>query len=360
MNQSLTKSSSPFSRRQFLIGTAGLTGAVALSACVTPPMAAPATGGQPTSAPAAENQTAAATAAFPRTVQDATGVAVTIPARPQRVVCLQNLWDLDALLALGIAPVQFGIRSFVGQYTGSAEVSWQWHEEALAQLGATPVRMNGDEPNLEIIAQARPDLILGGYWNFETARDEFAKLAPSIALKPDWRESVRIVGEAMGEADKAAQIIADTNEKIANALTDLNIGEKTIAIISCYDNTYFNGFGHPADGRADLFQRAGFTLLEAITTESSAEAPVKEFSIELLSILEPADVIVLFDYGNDGVNPSGILENPLFTKLPAVQAGRLLVANQGELAQGLSTISPVNLDFCLAVVREAGQLALKG
>jgi iron complex transport system substrate-binding protein len=327
MNEQQTDPTPSISRRQFLIGAAGVVSTVALSACVVPPVAAPAAGAELTSAPAAENQTAAATADFPRTVQDATGVEVTIPARPQRVVCLQNLWDLDALLALGIAPVQFGIRSFVGQYTGSAEVSWQWHEEALTRLGATPVRMNGDEPNLEVIAQARPDLILGGYWNFETARDEFAKLAPPVALKPDWRESVRIVGEAVGEADKAAQIIVETDEQIASTLADLNMGEKTIAIISCYDNTYFNGFGHPADGRADLFQRAGFTLLEAIATESSAEAPVKEFSIELLSILEPADVIVLFDYGNDGVNPSGILENPLFTKLPAVQAGRLLVAN---------------------------------
>lgn len=341
--------STPLTRRHFLLGAGCLLGVTAFSACVpVQPVAAPA------AAPAA-----AGDSGFPRTVTDATGVEVTIPAHPQRIVCLQNLWDLDALLALGIAPVQFGIRSFVGEYTGSTEVSWQWHEETLQQLGATPVRMNGDEPNLEVIAQANPDLILGGYWNFETARDEFSKLAPSIGLNADWRESVRIVGEAVGEAAKAAQVIAETDAKIASALTDLNMGQKTIAIISCYDNTYFNGFGHPADGRADLFQRAGFTLLEAIATESSAETPVKEFSIELLSILEPADVIVLFDYGNDGVNPSGILENPLFTKLPAVQAGRLLVANQGELAQGLSTISPINLDFCLDVVRQAGELALK-
>ena len=66
---------------------------------------------------------------------------------------------------------------------------------------------------------------------------------------------------------------------------------------------------------------------------------------------------MLFDYGNDGTNASGILENPLFTQLPAVQAGRLVVLKQGEMAQGMSTISPINVEFCLEVVRQAGELA---
>lgn len=73
-------------------------------------------------------------------------------------------------------------------------------------------------------------------------------------------------------------------------------------------------------------------------------------------MLEPAQVIVLFDYGGDGTNDSGILANPLFLALPAVKAGRLVVLTQGELAQGMSTISPINRDFCLDVVRQAATL----
>jgi iron complex transport system substrate-binding protein len=304
--------------------------------------------------------TGAPAAVYPRTIRDSTGVEVTIPTRPERVVTLQNLWDLDALLSLGIAPVQFGIRSFVGQYTGSEKVSWQWHEDALKRLGATAERMNGDEPNLEVIAQTKPDLIIGMPWNLETGRDAITKLAPAVALKVDWRESLKLAGQVFGEEEKAARIIAETDNKIATALTDLNMGAKTIAIISCYEgNKAFFGFGHPADGRADLFQRAGFTLLDAISAKATADKPVPEFSIELLSILDPADVIVLFDYGNDGTNASGIQENPLFMRIPAVQEGRLFVAKQGELAQGLSTISPINLDFCLNVVRQAAALAMK-
>ena len=340
----------PLTRRNFLLGAGSLLGVTALSACV--PV-------QPATAPAAAPTTApdAATDAYPVTVTDATNVTTTIPVPPQRVLTLTNLWDLDAVLSLGIAPVQFGIRAFVGQYTGSEQVSWQWHEEMLKQLNATAERMNGDEPNLEVVALAKPDLIVGLPWHFENGRDAFAQLAPTIAVTTNWRDSLRIVGDAFALRAKAEQIIAATEERIATSLRDLNWGEKTVAVISCYDNTYFNGFGHEADGRADLFQRAGFTLLDVISSQTTADEPVKEFSIELLPSLAPADVIVLFDYGNDGTNASGILENPLFTQLPAVQAGRLVVLKQGEMAQGMSTISPINVEFCLEVVRQAGELA---
>jgi iron complex transport system substrate-binding protein len=292
---------------------------------------------------------------YPRTVTDSTGAMVGIATRPQRVVALTNLWDLDAVLALGVAPVQFGIRAFVGQYTGSEQVSWPWHEEALRRLNATAERMNGDEPNLEVLALAKPDLIVGMPWHFENGREQFEQIAPTIALMANWRDSLRIVGDTFGQREQAEQIISATDARIATSLSDLNLGPKTVAIISCYDNITFNGFGHPADGRADLFQCAGFTLLDTIVAQATAEAPVAEFSIELLPSLAPADVIVLFDYG-DGTTGSGILANPLFTQLPAVKDGRLVVLTQGELAQGLSTISPVNVEFCLKVVRQAGEL----
>ena len=356
MNNHQTRPTVSLSRRHFLLGAAGTMGMAALAGCVAPVINGPSTA----STTAATTAPAAATNAYPVTVNDATNVTTTIAARPQRVVTLTNLWDLDALLALGIAPVQFGIRAFVGQYTGSEQISWRWHEETLKQLNATAERMNGDEPNLEVLALAKPDLIIGLPWHFENGREQFAQIAPTISLTANWRDSLRMLGNVFALSDKAEEIITATDARIASSLSDLALGEKTVAIISCYDNTYFNGFGHEADGRADLFQRAGFTLLDVISSQATADAPVKEFSMELLPSLAPADVIVLFDYGNDGTNSSGILANPLFTQLSAVQAGRLVVLTQGEMAQGLSTISPINVEFCLEVVRQAGELVAAG
>jgi len=168
---------------------------------------------------------------------------------------------------------------------------------------------------------------------------------------------LRIVGAALALEEQAAQLIEETDMRIATTLDEFNLDTPTIAIISCYDSATFNFFGHPADGRFDLFQRAGFAMLEDLTAQATAEVPViYDISIEVVDQLAPADVIVLFDYGSDGVNPSGLVTNPLFQQLPAVQAGRLIVLTQGELAQGLSTISPLNIDFCLTIVRQAGEL----
>lgn len=83
--------------------------------------------------------------------------------------------------------------------------------------------------------------------------------------------------DVFGMEQSVAQIIIDTDAKIATSLNDMPINNATIAIISCYDNTAFNGFGHPADGRVDLFQRTGFTLLEAISAKTTADAPWLSF-----------------------------------------------------------------------------------
>jgi iron complex transport system substrate-binding protein len=381
MRQQITNTATPqatVSRRRFLVGASGLalgalagcggapqttnttseTTAAAAATSAVPSAAATST--LPTSQETTQAEGATATsaaAAYPRTVTDSANIAVSIGAQPQRVVCLVNLMDLDALLSLGIAPVAFGIRTFISQYTGAPDVSWKWHEDALKQLNVTPERFNCYATNIEVVAASKPDLIVGlQYWLGE-GRDELAELAPVLQLVPNWRDNLRVLGDAFAIPELAAKITEDTDRRIATALDDLDLGEKTVAIISCYDNTVFYGFGHPADGRADLFQRAGFTLFDAITAQATAEQPVPEFSIELLPSLAPADVVVLFDYG-DGTQGSGILANPLFTTLPAVQAGRLVTLTQGELAQGLSTISPLNIDFCLDVVREAGRLAV--
>jgi len=325
-------------RRRFLLGA----GALALAGCSAPEAAAPAA--------------TSAGADYPRTDDDATGTAVTIPAPPQRILSLANLMDLDALLSLGVAPATFGIRSFISQYTGSPQLSWPWHEDALARLKATPARINGDQTSIETVAAAEPDLIVGlAYW-LEESRDELASLAPVIQLVPNWRDNLRILAAALALEDRATQVVEATDHKIATALNGFRLDTPVMAIISSYDGATYNFFGHPSDGRVDLFQRAGFTMLRELAAQTSAETPVlQDQSIEVLDQLAPADVIVLFDYG-DGSNPSGILNHPLFRQLPAVQVGRLVVLKQGELAQGLSTISPVNIDYCLALVRQAAEL----
>lgn len=49
--------------------------------------------------------------------------------------------------------------------------------------------------------------------------------------------------------------------------------------------------------------------------------------------------------------------NPLFTRLPAAAAGRVVRVEQGPVAQALAIQSPLNLDTVLPIIREAAALA---
>jgi ABC-type Fe3+-hydroxamate transport system substrate-binding protein len=112
-----------------------------------------------------EGLAASTSAVYPRTITDGAGQQVTIATGPQRIAVLDPLTSLEALLALGVAPVQIGQRSFVAEYLGDPLQQWRWLEAALAAAGAEPERINADETNLEAVARARPDLIIGqSYW----------------------------------------------------------------------------------------------------------------------------------------------------------------------------------------------------
>jgi iron complex transport system substrate-binding protein len=331
----------PFTRRSFLIGGGGVTVA-ALTACSR----------------ARDEPAGSTTAGYPRTVTDGTGAEVVIPDRPRRIAVGQNVWDLNAVLALGIAPVQFGLRDF-SEYTGSPTTSWPWHEEALAGLGdagAAAERIPvGEGPDIEVISRARPDLVIGDDF-LADARGQLESLCPVVQITAfDWRANLRLVGEVMDVSDQAEELIASTDAVLASALDDYALQGATVAVLAVYDATSFYVFGHPSIPAVDLFTRAGFGLVDDLTAGATAEEPRVEYGIEELGRVAPADVVVVFDYSSgDAITALSALS--LYTDLPAVAAGRVVVVPQGEQAQGLSVFGPLDVDLGLDLVRRTADL----
>lgn len=321
-------------RRDFVVGSLGL--AALLAGCG----AAPAT-------------SADAPGAYPRTVTDATGTDVVLDARPRRIACAQNVWDLDAVLALGEVPVQFGLRDFA-EYTGSTTTSWPWHERALD--GERPERVAvGEELSVEAIAAAPPDLIVGDS-AVADVRDRLGSLAPVVQIASfDWRRNLRILGEALDLSDDAEALVAQTDQRLATSLDGYDLAGARVAVLGVYDATAFYLFGNDAIPVVDLLRQAGFGFLDELTADATPDAPRVEYSAEQFGLLDPADLVVVFDYGDSGV-PSPVAADPLFARLPAVQAGRVVVVEQGERAQGLSVFGPLNLQLGLDFVRECAEL----
>lgn len=292
-------------------------------------------------------------AAYPRTVTDGSGNAVTISAKPKRIAVIDPLWSLEALLSLGVAPVQVGQRSFFADYLGDPLKQWPWLEEALAKAGATPDRINADETNIEGIAKVQPDLIVGHSGWVNDYRDLLDQIAPTISVDTtDARVAITLLGEVLAMEEEAAQVIADWEVRIKNEVEGLVPAGKKVAIIRTDGDGKFASFATPGYGPYDMLTRAGFTVPEELAkAELNYYGTASEFSFERLDVLDEADVIVVLGFSPDFTDT--MLEHPLFLRLPAVQAGRVVRVEQGPIAQAFAALSPLNLDIVLPVIKEA-------
>jgi iron complex transport system substrate-binding protein len=339
-----------------------------LAACGAPPAAqspsaAPATTVAPAAitASAATSATAATDApvasAYPRTVIDGVGQPVIIPAKPQRIAVLDPLASLEALLSLGVAPVQIGQRSFVAEFTGDPLRQWPWLEKALTDTGANPERISADETNIEAVARANPDLIIGQPFWVDERRDLLNGIAPTVATPVgDVRQSITLLGEVLGMEQQAAQVLADWDARIQSEVAGLAPAGKQVAIIRTDGEGTFTAFNAAGYGPYDMLIRAGFTLPEVLASAERNDVGLgSEFSLERLDVLAEADVIVVLGFSPEPTD--ALLASPIFTQLPAVRASRVVRIEQGPVAQAFAALSPLNLDTVLPVIQEVAQHA---
>ncbi|MGA5817503.1 ABC transporter substrate-binding protein [Kitasatospora sp. NPDC094028] len=149
-----------------------------------------------------------------RTVKDATGKAVEIPAEPKRIVTLTQE-DLDAVLALGVKPV--GITNGQGLNEPPAYLK--------DRVQGVPVVGNLLQPVLDKVVAAKPDLILAGDMQDEQMLKQLREITPAtlVTMAPtdDWKLAFRGIGNAVNKLDQANKVITDYEAKAAKAGGDL-------------------------------------------------------------------------------------------------------------------------------------------
>ncbi|MGA9870433.1 MAG: ABC transporter substrate-binding protein [Rhodococcus sp. (in: high G+C Gram-positive bacteria)] len=146
---------------------------------------------------------------------DTANGTVEVPANPVRVAALDNT-SFETLKAFGIEPVALpkpimpdeGFEDWVGN-------------DDIFDVGSHR------EPNLELVSEAEPDLIIGGY-RFREYTDELSRIAPTIDISPtdeNFVESLKTqtetLGTIFGKENEAADIVAalDAAEDDAAAQT---------------------------------------------------------------------------------------------------------------------------------------------
>ncbi|MFT4212607.1 MAG: iron-siderophore ABC transporter substrate-binding protein [Microbacterium sp.] len=162
-----------------------------------------------------------------RTVVDAEGTSVEVPAHPQRVVTLSEP-TLDGVLALGVTPV--GTVSGRGQSTVPNYLS--------DVAGDLPILGSISEPNYEAIGAVSPDLILvdgTSVNNNPPVIEALRQIAPVVYTGyagGDWRDNFTLVAEALGLTDEGAQVIADYDTRVTEAAAQLGAyADDTFSIV---------------------------------------------------------------------------------------------------------------------------------
>lgn len=147
-------------------------------------------------------------AVFPRSVKHAMGTA-EIKSKPQRVVVLDS-GELDDVTLLGITPV--------GAVAPHLKTEGGFPAYLAAKVGGTKDVGPMAEPNLELIASLKPDLILTSKVRHAKIYDQLDAIAPTVMAETTgqpWKANLALYAQALGKEADAKQAIADYQARAA-------------------------------------------------------------------------------------------------------------------------------------------------
>jgi iron complex transport system substrate-binding protein len=170
-----------------------------------------------------------------RSLTDARGSAVKLPAEPRRVVALSEP-TLDGALALGLRP----IATTSGRGQGGVSAYLGARAEGIPSVGIL------GQPDIEKLAALRPDLILldGTAVQDGAIVDKLRRLAPTVFVSrtgQDWRSAFTATAAALGRADAGRRVLQRYDERVAQIRSRL--GDNAAARVSV---VRWGGIGLPS------------------------------------------------------------------------------------------------------------------
>jgi iron complex transport system substrate-binding protein len=277
--------------------------------------------------------------AFPVSITTALGTT-TIDSAPKRVVAL-GWGDAETALELGVQPVGASDwLAFGGDGVGP------WLKGAYTK---SPKIINTLEPSYEEILKLKPDLILDTKSSGD--KDRYAKLsaiAPTVAVPKgganyltSTTQQVEMISKALGKEAQGKELLSDLDDSYAAAKKAHPEFAGKTAAIGAYTS---EGFGVYAsrDSRATFMKDLGFTIPSAID-----KAAGKEFSVSLsnenLDLLDADLTVVLPIY----VEASKASSDPLFQKVPSVEAGHDIVIDDANVSNAFSLGTTSAIEWAL-------------
>lgn len=276
----------------------------------------------------------------------------TVPAQPQRVVTV-GYTDHDAVLALGVTPVA---------YTGwLSDAPLPWEDFG----GAAPVVLDVGELDVERIAAADPDLILGVHSALTQEQyDTLSGIAPTVAQSAGgvdfgtpWQDQTRVIGTALGRAEQADALVADVEARFADAAAahPEYAGRTGVVALTGADGTYYV-YG-PGDARAQFLGALGFTQPAEIA-QLAGDSFYATISAERFDLLAGADALVWITTVD--TERAALEATPAYTALAPAQQGRDVFPTYDPVGMALSYNTPLSLPYALDAMLPALTAAVDG
>ncbi|MEM8705140.1 MAG: ABC transporter substrate-binding protein [Actinomycetota bacterium] len=290
--------------------------------------------------------------AFPVTIEHVRGTTV-IPAEPQRVVAYGQS-DHSFALALGVTPI--ALRK---EFDAQTFRALPWAE---ALLGDAEVELlAAAEPSLERIAALQPDVILAvSQVLTEREYEVLSQIAPvvqrtsgDISTVFPWRDSTRLIGEALGRSAEAEQVIAGLEAEFDRFQTDNPdvVGRSVTLVSITLQGGVFTWIDE--DIRYEVLRELGFVRPADLPGAATVGTSVN-IGRENLDQLE-GDVVVW-----SSEPPSLVGELPgREVALPAAAERREILLDP-ILAGALFEASPISIAYAIERLEPGFVLALDG
>ncbi|TDC53918.1 iron-siderophore ABC transporter substrate-binding protein [Jiangella ureilytica] len=320
---------------------------------LTVPLLLTACGGDDGDSSATGESSSAAAAAgdgeFPASVDHRYGTTALTEA-PERVVTL-GFSDQDFVLAFGIAPV-----AVTDWYGGYDNATWPWAEDELGD--AEPVVMNeGAFTGMqafayEEIAELEPDLIIGLYTGMtQEEYDTLSAIAPTVASSPDypeygmpWQETTRMVGQILGQGDRAEDLITEIDQQFADAAAAHPEFEGVQMVVAEQFEPGSSFARSATDPRTVFMTQLGFELPDEIA-ELAGDLDGAPISDELMTQLDHD--LLIWNVGHDEALRAQIESKPLYDQLQVVQDGRVLFIEDPLVSGALTWATVLSLPYAL-------------
>ena len=270
-------------------------------------------------------------------VSGATGSTdtITVDQRPEAIVSLsptatESLFAIDA----GAQVVAVDEQS---NYPAEAPVT----------------QLSGYTPNVEAILNYSPDLVITAMPDPDTVASLAAAGVPTLALPPastldEAYDQLARLGQATGNTDQAAALVADMKSRIEQAVSaapDLS----GVSYFHELDPTLYT-----VSSSSFIGEIYGLFGMKSIADAAPGGDAFPQLSEEFVVDANP-DVILLADAQCCGVTPGSVAQRPGWAEVRAVQQNQVFVLN----ADIVSRWGPRVVDFVESISSYASQLNLE-